>query len=263
MGAETIRTLIVDDEPLARELVARLLYSQPEFTVVGTCAGGEEAVRAIREIGPDLVFLDIEMPDLSGFQVLQRLAPEDIPYVVFVTAWDHYAPRAFDVHAFDYLLKPVERDRFVECLDRVKSALRREGLTELAERVLRFARGQVRPQESTDPSPRRISFQHRERLLSLPVEEIVWIEAADQYARLHTEKNDYLLSRSLSSLEEELPGRWFMRIHRSALVNLRFVREVRPAEFGAHWIILVGDRRLRLARSRRELLDRLVEAAST
>ena len=260
--AEGIRTLIVDDEPLARELVTRLLYTQPDFTVVGGCASGEEALRAIRDLAPDLVFLDIEMPYLSGFQVIERLAPEDVPYVVFVTAFDRYAVRAFEVQAFDYLLKPVERERLVECLERVKKALRRRGLTELAERVVRFARAQVRGGGATERPERRVSFQHRGRLLSLPIAEIVWVEAADQYARLHTARESYLLSRSLTSLEEELPGSSFLRIHRSALVNLRFVREVRPAEFGAHWVVLAGGERLRLARGRRELVDRLVEAAS-
>lgn len=259
---EPIRTLIVDDEPPARQLLTWLLAEDEAFTVVGECGSGEEAVDAIRRLAPALLLLDVEMPDLTGFEVLRRLGSSTPPYVVFVTAWDRYAVEAFRVHALDYLLKPIEADRFSACTERVKARLRQRGLCDLAERVLSCARTQAEAVgEITAGAGRRLTLRARGRLKSLEVADIVWVEAADQYVVLHTDGGSHLLSRSLAALERELPADEFVRIHRSALVNLRFLREVRSARYGAHWIFLSTGERLRLSRGRRELLPRLLAAA--
>lgn len=272
-----IRTLIVDDEPLARRLLGNLLLADRRFAVVGTCDCGEAAIEAVRTQAPDLVFLDIEMPDLSGFEVIERLGTGALRHVVFVTAYDHYAVKAFRVHALDYLLKPIEVRQLRACLDRVLSLSQQQSLSALAERVLAVARGHgaddgaaARPTTraaeagttTLDADAERLTFSHRGHLVSLAARDIVWLEACDQYAKLHTASESYLLSRSLSALVEALPARLFARIHRSAAVNLRFVREIRPARYGSHWIVLAGGQRLRLARARRDLLPRLLSSTS-
>jgi two-component system LytT family response regulator len=257
-----LRTVIVDDEPLARQLIGELLAGDPDVEVVAECASGAEALEVLPRLKPDLLFLDVQMPGLSGFDVLSRLPGGAVPYVIFVTAHDRYAMRAFELHALDYLLKPFARQRFEQSLARAKEAIRNQGLSELARKISSLASsvagasGGVNRSASTYRTELRVDSGHV--LRSVKASEIRWIEAADQYVRLHTGDASHLLSESLSSLEKELDPQDFFRIHRSTLVNRTFVREVRTEKNGTHSVILTDGTRLRLSRGRRKLLTDLL-----
>jgi two-component system, LytTR family, response regulator len=233
----TIRALVVDDEPLARSNICVLLRGDPQIEVVGECGSGAEALAKIRSLKPDLVFLDVQMPECDGFEVLEQLG-NDVPAIVFVTAYDQYALRAFEAGALDYLLKPFDNARFERSLDRAKGkiALSREAPLKL-ERIAIKSVGQV-------------SF--------VRLKEIDWIEAADYYASLHVGSKTHLLRRSLAELEQELDPAVFCRIHRSTIVNLNRIRGLKVGEDGEYDVILEDGIRLRLSRShRKELQNRL------
>jgi two-component system LytT family response regulator len=266
-----LRALIVDDEPLARQLVRELLAEEVDVEVVAECAGGGEAVREIRRLRPDLVFLDIQMPGLSGLDVLAELSGPDgrgeaIPYVIFVTAHDRYAIQAFEVQAVDYLLKPVARDRFERSVARARRALQERNLVDMAAKLASVARSyaelQARSEAQRGEAPRyRGEFILREggTIRKLLVARIHWIEAANQYVRLHAETGSHLLAESLAGLERELDPQHFCRIHRSAMVNMAFVREVRSGKGGTHTVVLADGTRLRVSRGRRSALQHLID----
>jgi len=221
-----IRALIVDDEPLARRSVAALLAGEAGLEVIGECASGGEAAVRIRAERPDLVFLDVEMPDGDGFEVLEALGCDLPPAVVFVTAYDRYALRAFEVGAIDYLLKPFDQARFAKVLGR--------------------ARDWIAQEKSRDA---RLAVKSAGQVTLVKVSEIDWIEAADYYASLHVAGRTHLLRRSLADLEKELAGQGFCRVHRSALVNLDRVRGLVTDEDGDYRVELADGTRLRLSRS--------------
>ena len=255
-----IRTLVVDDEPLARQNILALLKSDPEVEVVGVCASGSEAVRAIRRLTPDLVFLDIQMPEMSGFDVIEQLDAARLPAIVFVTAYDQYALRAFDVHALDYLLKPFDDARFEKALRQAKAQAERGEAARLGERLLALLDGRggaARPREFVT----RLMVKTAGRIFFLKTDEIDWIEAADYYVKLHTGKKSHLLRESMSELELKLDPEKFARIHRSAIVNLDRVRELRQLFNGEHTVVLEGGAELKLSRRRREQLQHLLRAA--
>jgi len=230
-----IRALIVDDEPLARRSVAAMLAGEADVEVIGECASGGEATAAIRAERPDLVFLDVQMPDGDGFEVLEALGCDLPPAVVFVTAYDRYALRAFEVGAIDYLLKPFDEARFAKVLAR--------------------ARDWIGQEKSHDP---RLAVKSAGQVLLIKVSEIDWIEAADYYVSLHVAGRAHLLRRSLASLEKELEGQGFCRVHRSALVNLDRVRGLDSDEEGDSCVELACGTRLRLSRScRKHVQERL------
>ena len=243
-----IRVLIVDDEPLVRRGIAALLVEEPEIEVIGEARNGNEAVTQIRNTRPDLVFLDVQMPGLDGWGVLSTLEPDERPAVVFVTAFDQYAVRAFDLHAVDYLLKPFDDERFRTALARVRSRLRAgEAATERAAitALLAELRG-------TPAGPDRLAVREQGQIVLVPVAEIDWIEAADNYVRLHRGKQYHLLRESLNRLEETLDRRRFARLHRSAMVNLARVKALEPAPGGEYDVILFDGRRLTLSRGYRD-----------
>ena len=259
-----IRTLIVDDEPLARSLIRDLLALEPELSVVAECASGQEAVAAVKNTQPDLVFLDVQMPGMSGLEVLASIGEVKVPYVIFVTAHDLYAVEAFEMQALDYLLKPFSKVRFHESVARAKKSIRNRELAGLAERMSSLAKSYADLQASVEANEEgapshtgELRIREGRRLTSLDVAEIVWIEAANQYVRLHTLERSHLLSQSLASLEKELDPRRFCRIHRSTMVNKDFVREVRLEKNGAHSILMAGGQRLRVSRGRRSVLSEL------
>ena len=231
----TIRALIVDDEPLSRERVRMLLGTHPEVQVVGECADGREAVSAIRAETPDLVFLDIQMPELDGFDVLQQLHGTRMPAVIFVTAYDEYAIRAFEVNAVDYLLKPVDPARFAAALERVT----RSRPDDVVERVLSVVESIKRPRYRT-----RFVVRDAKGAFFLPADAITWLEAADNYVRLHTAGNAYLLRETLKNIEASLDPERFVRVHRSAMVNLEKIARVEPWTRGEYVIILRDGTRL-------------------
>lgn len=244
---DRLRLVLVDDEPLARQTLRLLALRDPEVVVVAECRNGAEAVAAVREHRPDLLFLDVQMPELDGFDVLAVLG-EEAPAIVFVTAYDQYALRAFEVHAVDYLLKPFTDERFEKALVRAKGLARPAGRAEARDRLTRLA-------AAHRAATRRFMVRSAGRVVFLKAEEIDWIEAADYYARLHVGSATYLLRESMNDLEAALDPEAFVRIHRSAIVNLDRVREMQPLARGELVVILADGTRLRMSRSRREDLE--------
>jgi two-component system LytT family response regulator len=232
MSQARIRTMIVDDEPLARTSLLTLLSHDSETEVVGECGSGTEAVTAIRQLRPELVFLDVQMPGCDGFDVLEQLGAAVPKAVIFVTAYDRYALKAFEAGALDYLLKPFDDARFTRALERAKATVR----------------GRIVP-------PRRLIVKSAGRVAIVKTDEIDWIEAADYYACLHVSQRTHLLRRSLGELEEELDSAMFCRIHRSAIVNLERVKEMKLDANGEYEVFLRDGTRLRLSRSYREHLQ--------
>jgi two-component system, LytTR family, response regulator len=249
--AEPIRTLIVDDEPLAREGVRLLVGADPECEIVGEPASGGEALAAIRKLRPDLVFLDVQMPEMTGFEVLAALSAEELPHVVFVTAYDRYALRAFEVHALDYLLKPFDDERFHEALGRAKRHLRLTRVSHLSERLIDLLGSVDRPAQTF---LERLPIKDAGRVVFLDLEEVEWIEAADYYVQLHARGKAYLHRETMASLEARLDPKRFVRIHRSAIVNQRFVRELRPKGQRDLVCVLASGAALKVARSHRDKL---------
>jgi two-component system LytT family response regulator len=269
-----MRVLIVDDEALARQRVRRLLQNEADVEIVGEAETGREAVRLIRELQPDLVCLDVQMPELDGFGVLQELDGEQVPMVLFITAYDEHAQKAFDVHAVDYVLKPVDADRFKAAFDRARTqrahAVAAERLGELLATVRRMADGSV-PMEGKSESAApgtannangrfasRILVKDDGRMFFVKTTEIDWIEADRNYVRLHVGKVAHTIRERISHLEETLDPRMFARIHRSTIVNLNRVREMQQWFSGDYVVILEDGTRLRLSRHYRDRVEKQV-----
>lgn len=240
-----IRALIVDDEPLARSSISALLKPKPEIEIAGECGSGAEAVEAIRRIRPDLVFLDVQMPECDGFDVLELLGAELPAAIVFVTAYDQYAIKAFEAGALDYLLKPFDNARFERALNRALERIRGE-------------------KAGADTTRDRLAIKSAGQVVFVKLSEIDWIEAADYYACLHAGTRTHLLRRSLKELDEELDPRRFCRVHRSTIVNLDRVSGLSVNDDGEYDVVLQNRTRLRLSRRyRKELQHRLgVRAAN-
>ena len=248
-----IRTMIVDDEPLARRGIRAHLAGEKDVEVVAECGDGREAVRLIRELAPDLVFLDVQMPELDGFGVLEALAAERLPAVVFVTAYDKYALRAFEVHALDYLLKPFDAERFAEALGRARSQIERQGLSEISLRLQSLIDDLRTPAKYAE----RLVVKTPGRIFFLGVEEIDWVEAADNYVRLHAGRDAHLLRETMNSLEKRLDPAVFLRVRRSAIVNVRRIKELHTLFRGEYEIVLRDGTRLATGRGYRDKLQEL------
>jgi two-component system LytT family response regulator len=255
---DRIRALIVDDEPVAREGVKVLLEGDPELEIVGECANGSEAVAAIRDFSPDLVFLDVQMPEMDGFAVIEEVGVENMPVVIFVTAYDRYALRAFDVAALDYLLKPYDDERFAAAVGRAKSQVRQGEVGSLTQRLISLLEERsAGPTSKTAPGPylQRVMLKTGGRVIFLRVEEIDWIEAEGDYVRLHVRGDKHLLRDTMKRMEEQLDPAQFIRSHRSSIVNLDRIRELHPYFHGDYMIILKDGAELKLSRSRRQALE--------
>jgi two-component system LytT family response regulator len=251
-----IRTLVVDDEPLARERLTTLLKDQPRFEVIGEAPDGLRAAAAIKNDSPDLVFLDVQMPGIDGFGVLDAVGGQKLPLVVFVTAYDKYALQAFDVHAVDYLLKPFDRERFEKALQRVEAQVDQQQTGDLEQR-LRSLVQDLRGADRLD----RLIVKSGGRVYFLKVDEIDWIEAAGNYVRLHLGGEAHLLRETMNSIEARLDGRRFLRIHRSRIVNMERIQELQPWFNGEYLVMLRNGVKLTLSRNYREKLqDRLGRA---
>lgn len=245
-----LRTIIVDDERMARTRLRRMLEKDPEVEIAAECADGLEAVNAVRAEAPDLMLLDIQMPGMDGFGVLEALGPERTPDVVFVTAYDEHAIRAFEEHAVDYLMKPVSPERFAKMLAHVR------------ERRTRSKRGQeslfeLLAQRKAESRGTRLIVRNGERTTFISPEEIDWVEAAGNYAILHLGKRTHILRETMSALEAELPGEVFCRVSRSTILNLRQVKELQSLSPGEHVAILTDGQRIGISRSLREVEERL------
>ncbi len=248
----TLRVLIVDDEELARQRLRRLLEVEEDVEVIGEASDGRQAVESIRALRPDLVFLDVQMPEVDGFAVLDRLRPNVSPAVVFVTAYDDYALRAFDAHAVDYLRKPFDATRFQEAFARAR---RRLAGAEAEDRIRRLeallTQIAARPQRSRD----RLMVRSDGRLYFIRLDDIDWIEAAGNYVKLHVGRDTHLMRETMAGIEKMLDSSRFLRIHRSAIVNLDRVREMQPWFSGEYTVILRDGTQLRLSRVYRDRLE--------
>ncbi|MEK6286193.1 MAG: LytTR family DNA-binding domain-containing protein [Acidobacteriota bacterium] len=252
-----IRVLIVDDEPLARRKIRRMLAHDPEVEILADSANGREAIAAIGAQNPDLVFLDVQMPEIDGFDVLESIAEPQIPLVIFVTAYDQYALRAFEVSAVDYLVKPFDRTRFEKALQRAKSRLASERGDNLNRQTLALlAELKAKPSHIE-----RLVIKAGGRAFFLKTEEIDWIEAEGKYVRLHAGKESYLLREAIGSMEGQLDPKKFPRIHRSTIVNIERVRELQPWFHNEYRVILKDGTELMLSRSCRKKLGELLGSA--
>ncbi|NIO33149.1 MAG: response regulator [Gemmatimonadetes bacterium] len=268
--SDRIRVLIVDDEPLAREGLRKLCERDPEIEVVGECADGRAAVAAIEQVEPDLLLLDIQMPNVDGFEVLSAVGPDRMPQVIFVTAYDQFALRAFEVHALDYLLKPFGDKRFFDAIARAKQAIHQAGQSDLRarlralveavgleERVVPETAGAKADPRAAIPSfASRIAVKERGRVVLVRTDDIDWIEAADYCAKLHVREKAYVIRESMKSLAARLDPAHFFAVSRSAIVNLDRIREIQSFARGSHIVILNDGTRVTLSRARREVLER-------
>jgi len=254
-----IRALIVDDEPLARENLRIRLRDVPDFEIAGECANGGEALRGIEQHRPDVVFLDIQMPDVSGFEVIERTPPEILPVIVFVTAYDHYALEAFRIHALDYLLKPFDDERFAEalaaCRARVEEGRRAQRTGEEVYQLSGTRPGGRPDAPSGAGRPDRIVIKARGRVFFLKTSAIEWVEANGDYARLHSGERSYLLRRTMGEMESRLDPGIFVRVSRSAIVNLDRIQDLVPIARGEYRVRLVTGAEIKLTRGYREKIE--------
>jgi two-component system LytT family response regulator len=247
-----IKILIVDDERPARMMIRHLLGGRKEIEIAGECENGREAIAAIEAIKPDLVFLDVQMPEVDGFEVIKSLAGKMPPQIVFVTAYDQYAVRAFEVHALDYLLKPFDRERFEQALTRAVSQIESEKKGDFERRLFSL----LKERESSAEYLERFIIKANGRVFFLKSDEIMWIEAEANYVALHAEKQTHLFREAISSLETKLDPRRFRRIGRSAIVNLDFVRELQVWSRGDYKVILKNGAELKLSHRYRDNLSK-------
>lgn len=256
---EPIRVLVVDDEPAARHSIHQLLKNDPEVVVVGEARNGIEAVRALEKDGIDLVLLDVQMPELDGFGVVGAVGAQHMPVIIFVTAFDRHALRAFEVHALDYLLKPFTDERFHEAIDRGKASVRQGRLSDVSRKLAGLLRdvdgaAAAPPLPTTAGSLKRLAVKGDGRVTLLPVRDIDWVEAQKDYVRLHVGKQAHVIRETMKTLETQLdPGR-FVRIHRSTIVNIERVRELQQMFKGDYVVILHDGTELKLSRGYRDHL---------
>lgn len=251
-----IRTVIVDDEPLAREGVRMMLDSDSDILVVAECANGSEAIDTILGLKPDLVFLDVQMPEINGFGVIEAVGVKQMPCIVFVTAYDKYAMQAFEVNVLDYLLKPFTAKRFSDALERIKKQIGKEESIDLDRKLMNLLQ-EVKPNSGY---LERIIVKNGGRVFFINVEEISWIEAADVYVRIHTAGGQsYLVRGSIGKLEEKLDPAQFLRVHRSTVVRLRQIKELQPLFHGEYEITLHDGTKLTSSRRYRHRLQIILE----
>jgi two-component system LytT family response regulator len=248
-----IKTLVVDDEPLARERLIRLLKDEPDVEILGECGNGQEALNALRRHAPDLLFLDVQMPEMDGFAVLETLGKSHPPAIIFVTAYDQYALRAFDVHALDYLLKPFNRERFRQALARAREAIEHQRIGRLDQRLLSLLED-MRPKHAE-----RLMVKTSGRVFFLKTDDVDWIEAAGNYVKLHAGRERHLLRETMSHLEGRLDPNRFLRIHRSTLVNIDRIKELHPLFSGDYTVLLRTGAELTLSRNYRDKLLELFD----
>ena len=246
-----IRVLLVDDEPLAREMLREMLQSDPQVEIVGESCNGREALEAIRTESPDLIFLDVQMPEVGGFEVLASLEKDKLPHVIFVTAYDQYAVRAFEVQALDYLLKPFDQERFDMSWQRAKTQLSRDRNSGTDQRILTL----LEELKAGNRYLERLVIKAGGRIYFLDTAEIDWIEAEGNYVSVHSAKKSHLLRETISSLESQLDPKKFVRIHRSSIVRLDFIQELQPWFHGEYRVILNDGTQLTLSRNHRDKLQ--------
>ncbi|MGA2769767.1 MAG: LytTR family DNA-binding domain-containing protein [Bryobacteraceae bacterium] len=245
--------LLVDDEPLAREGLRMLLSGDADVAAIYEAKDGSEAVRAIRDLRPDLVFLDVQMPEMDGFQVVREIGADHMPAIVFVTAHDEHAIQAFEINAIDYLLKPVSRERFTRALARAKSRLGSRPADETSRKIVSLL-------ESLAAPPRylkRLAVRSAGKTIFVEMKDVDWIEAAENYAQLHVGRSAHLVHVAMNTLEKSLDPEMFLRVHRSAIVNIARIRDLQPASHGEYMLTLTNGVRLQSSRTYNEKLKAL------
>lgn len=250
-----IRTLIVDDEQLARERLLSLLRGDPDIEIIGECSTGKEAIAAIKAESPDLVFLDVQMPEGDGFEVLESIDFHTMPIVVFVTAYDQYAIRAFDVHALDYLLKPFDQQRFEQALVRAKSEVVLRNNTNVNQKLLSM----LEHIESHKKNLDRILVKSSGKVFFLKFDEIDWVESAGNYVKMHVGSESHLLRETMSEMERKLGNEKFVRIHRTVIVNLDRIKELQPWFNGEYVVILNNGIKLTASRGYKKKLSEVFQ----
>lgn len=255
-----IRTLIVDDERLARRGLRTLLQRSEDVEIVAECRNGREAIKAITVSEPDLVFLDIQMPGKSGFDVIAEINEDKCPYVIFVTAFDNFALQAFDVHALDYLLKPISEDRFRAAMSRARTLLSSTRDDSLVRRFAQLAAEfrQTQSGRQAGSAIDRLPIKTNGKVIAVRLGEIDWIEADQDYVWLHAGEKRWILRETIAKVEMRLAGSGFVRIHRSALINVDRVRELHPRAKGEFDVVLLDGTKLRMTRNYRAAAERLV-----
>ena len=257
---EAIRAAIVDDEDLGRRKISRMLKEDNEVEIIGEYAGGEGAVKALREAKPELLFLDIKMPEMDGFAFLRELSSTFTPIVIFVTAFDQHAVQAFQVHALDYLLKPFDRGRFLDAMRRAKEQVRQRRNGSINQKLMELLSESNHPAASQAPRE-RIMVKSAGRISFLKAEEIDWIEAQGDYVRLYAQGKKFLIREKIGEMEQHFSSDRFIRIHRSTIVNVERIKEMQPLFYGEYAVILNDGTRLTLSRSFREkVFTRLTRA---
>jgi two-component system LytT family response regulator len=255
MTSRKIKAIVVDDEPPARRNLRALLAGIPDIELVKECGNGRDAVSSIREFQPELVFLDVQMPEMNGFEVLEQLTDQPMPVIIFVTAYDQYALKAFEVSALDYLLKPFDDARFHKALAGARRQIEQQDAGELGRKLLTLIGSRsTKPDASPQRYVTRLMVKAAGRVIFIRAEEIDWIEAYDNYARLHVGAKAHLLRQTMNELEGALNPEQFARIHRSTIVNLDRVKELHP-HFNEHLVILHDGTELKLSRTRKEWLE--------
>jgi two-component system, LytTR family, response regulator len=249
---DKIRALIVDDEALARRRLRQFLTEVPSIEIIGECEDGRKAVALIKSAAPDLVFLDVQMPHLDGFGIIREVGAGTIPAVIFVTAFDQFALKAFEAHALDYLLKPFGRERFMQAVGRARRQIGEANVKQRLDALI----GELseRPRYAT-----RLAVKARGRTVFLPIDEIDWIGAADNYLELHAGPNSYVVRETMSQLQSKLDPQKFVRIHRSTMVNVERVKEMHPMFAGDQVIILQDGTKLQVSRTHRNKLMSLLD----
>jgi two-component system, LytTR family, response regulator len=256
-----IRTFIVDDEPLARERLRSLLEAEPEIEVVAECSDGAEALALANKERPDLIFLDVQMPELDGFGVIAGLEIEPLPAVIFVTAYDRFALKAFEVHALDYLLKPFDRERFQKALERARQLVQQRQTGDLSRRLSSLLTD-LKAEKSEPKFLDRLAVKTEGRVLFFKIDDIDWIEAADNYVSVHIGNEEHLHRETMAALEGKLPPTRFLRISRSTIVNIERIKEMQPMFHGDYVVILKNGARLNLSRNYRDKLNHLLGKAN-
>lgn len=263
-----IRTIIVDDEPEAREGVKLLLEDDAEIDILGMCKNGVEAIEMIQSHDVDLMFLDIQMPLVNGFEVINSVVKERLPFIVFVTAYDQYALKAFEIHAVDYLLKPFTNARFAKAISRAKQLVAQQKL-ESEQKKLKILAQQLSDQRASQSAIRsndghgiidqRLIVKDQGKIQFLNFDDIFWFEAYDYYVKVHVIDGYHLIRESLKKLLEKLPVSHFVRIHKSSIVNSNYIKQIEPSGNGEHVIHLMNGARVKVSRSYREVIKKLIE----
>lgn len=253
-----MRVVIADDEPLAREKLRLMLTAEPGVSILAECRNGAEILDALNAHKPDLLMLDVQMPELDGFAVLNQVPPESLPIIIFTTAFDRHAVRAFEANALDYLLKPFDQERLHQALNRARAELVKADDREATHRILNFLSQNTNWQS---PSGRRLVIRSGGRVIFLGLDEIDYVEAAANYVKINVGKQSYLLRKGIGEIAEKLDPALFVRIHRSAIVNVRRIKELQPVNSGEYIVVLKDGKELSCSRGYRAGLQELVETS--